>query len=537
MVKRVQDDIRNPELSFYDDVETDAGGWGAHGFIRLANVVPQEWLLQLVTQKGELTTVEQRHRKADERGRWNADLPSPFSKHRPTACILIIFLCLTLLAAVPLAACSRAESVPVTDTVETVSEAVFFNGTILTMVDEQPRASAILIRGETIAAVGDSSDVLAQAGPDATLVNLQGRTVLPGFIDSHSHRFGWTYTGGEYESPEAAIQAALEQGWTGLHELDVNEELAETLRRLDEQGQLHLRVAGYLGINSPIWEEPIGDQLSAYEPAIYSPFLRISGVKIFMQPDSQFYLDEAALTRRLPQLHDDGWQIAIESVNSQTQEMVLNAFDLALDGVDNSASLHRIEHAVAITDEQVTRMADMGIIASIQLNVPASLLGADYRGGLHELVQEEPVGSVARWRDLIESGVPVIGNSDFPSLDMEAIDGPTPGSPVRLLYRAVTRTWADKRPPEAWMLDQALTAEQALRLMTINAAYATFEEDSRGSLAPGKLADLVILSANPLAVPAEELAEIQVLMTMVGGKVEWCLNGYESLCPGNNNRD
>jgi predicted amidohydrolase YtcJ len=87
------------------------------------------------------------------------------------------------------------------------------------------------------------------------------------------------------------------------------------------------------------------------------------------------------------------------------------------------------------------------------------------------------------------------------------------------------------------MLDQALTAEQALQLMTSNAAYATFEEDSLGSLAPGKLADLVILSANPLAVPAEELAEIQVLMTMVGGKVEWCLIAYESLCPGNNNLD
>jgi predicted amidohydrolase YtcJ len=304
---------------------------------------------------------------------------------------------------------------------------------------------------------------LAQAGPGATLVDLEGRTLLPGFIDSHSHRFGWTYTGGEYESPEAAIQAALEQGWTGLHELDVNGELAETLRRLDEQGQLRLRVAGYLGINSPIWEEPIGDQLGTYEPTIYSPFLKVTGVKIFMKPDSQFYLDEEALTRRLPQLHDNGWQIAIESVNSQTQEMVLNAFELALAGGDNSASRHRIEHAMAITDEQVARMADMGIIASIQLNVPASLLGADFRRALQGLVQEEPAGSVARWRDLVESGVPVIGNSDFPSLDMEVIDGPAPGSPVRLLYRAVKRTWADKRPPEVWMVDQALNAEQALR--------------------------------------------------------------------------
>ncbi len=421
-----------------------------------------------------------------------------------------------------------AEQVPI----ETGPEVVFFDGTILTMADDQPQAEAILIRGETIVAVGEASDVLAQAGAGATFVDLEGRALLPGFIDSHSHRIAWTFTGGTYETPEVAIQAALEQGWTGLHELDVNEDLYERLRTLDEQGQLRLRVAGYMGTNSPVWDEPIGDRLGAYKPAVYSPYLRIAGVKIFMNPDGQFYLAEEVLNQRLPQLHDDGWQIAIESLNSQTQAMVLNALEIALNGDDNSASRHRIEHAIAITNDQVARMADLGIIASVQLNVPASLL-TDFRT-LHRLVQREPKGAVARWRDLIEAGVPVIGNSDFPSIDMELIAGPAPGSPIRLLYRAVTRTWGDNRAPEAWMLDQALTVEQALRLMTINAAYATFEEESRGSLSPGKLADLVILSANPLVIPAEELAEIEVLMTMVGGRVEWCMTGYKRLCPGIN---
>lgn len=427
----------------------------------------------------------------------------------------------TMALTVLLAACA----VPQSPTVG--PEVVFHNGTILTMEDSQPQAQAILIQGDTITAVGGDAQVLAQARPGAVIVDLQGRTMVPGFIDSHTHRISGPSSAG-YESPEAAIQAALEQGWTGLHELDVNESRLKALRALEAQGQLRLRVAGYLGYNTKEGE-PLGDRLSAYEPTVYSPYLRIAGVKIFMGWGEQVYLDQETLNQLLPQLHEDGWQIAIEAVDSQTHEIVLNAFDYALQGGSNSASRHRIEHVLAMTDEHVAHMAELGIIASAQLNMPASLLGDE---SFHLLVEREPEGSVARWRDLIEAGVPVIGNSDLPNgLDMEAIDGPPPGSPIRLLYRAVTRTWANGLPPEPWMLDQAITAEQALRLMTINAAYATFEEDTRGSLAPGKLADLVILSANPLTIPVEELLDVDVLVTMVGGNVEWCMPGHESLCP------
>jgi predicted amidohydrolase YtcJ len=409
------------------------------------------------------------------------------------------------------------------------NQIVFHNGTILTMQDSQPQARAILIQGDKIADVGSDAQILAQAIPGAVIIDLQGRTMVPGFIDTHSHRIAWSLVGGDFDSPEAAIQAALEQGWTGLHELDVNEQLYDTLRRLDERGQLRLRVAGYLGINSPVWDEPLGERLSDYEPTIYSPYLRIMGSKVFMNPSSEFYQDQEALNQLLPQLHEDGWQIAIEAVESQTLEMVLNAFEQALQGSHNRAYRHRIEHAVAVSDEQVERMAEMGMIASVQLNVPASVMGEKQ---FPQLVEQEPEGSVARWRDLIEAGVPVVGNTDFPSIDMEAIDGPPPGSPLRLLYRGVSRTWGDGQPPEVWMLDQAITAEQALRLMTINAAYASFEEESRGSLAAGKLADLVVLSANPLTIPPEELLNIEVLMTMVGGTTEWCQPGNEGLCPG-----
>ena len=408
------------------------------------------------------------------------------------------------------------------------SEIVYHDSTILTMESGQPLAQAILIQGDTITAVGNDAEVLAQAGPGARVYDMQGQTIVPGFIDTHNHRIAWSLVGGDYETPEAAIQAALEQGWTGLHELDVNSRLLDTLVTLDAQDQLRLRVAGYLAINSPVWDKSIGDQIFEYEPTIYSPNLRISGVKVFMKEGSQFYKDQEELNQLLPPLHEAGWQIAIEAIESQTLEVVLSSLEGTLQGNHNDTHRHRIEHAIAMTDKQLARMAALGIIASVQLNVPVSLIGDP---SLTQFLAQEPEDRVARWRDLIETDVMTIGNTDFPSIDIENNKDPPPGSPIRLLHRAARATWPGEPAPAPWMRDQAITVEQALRLMTINAAYSTFEEDTRGSLAPGKLADMVILSANPLSTPIEELLHVEVLATIVGGKVEWCKHGYESLCP------
>ena len=86
-------------------------------------------------------------------------------------------------------------------------------------------------------------------------------------------------------------------------------------------------------------------------------------------------------------------------------------------------------------------------------------------------------------------------------------------------------------PPD-WLAAESVSVEEALRMMTINAAYALFMEHKVGSLKPGKFADLIVLSENPLEVDPDSLPDIEVLVTMVGGKVELCKNGYGSLCPG-----
>ena len=103
-------------------------------------------------------------------------------------------------------------------------------------------------------------------------------------------------------------------------------------------------------------------------------------------------------------------------------------------------------------------------------------------------------------------------------------------SPMGVIYRSVTQIGLGETQPESWMLERALTVDELLPMLTINGAYATFEDDLKGSLTPGKWADLVILSDNPLNVKGAEILDIKVLMTMVGGQVEFCANQEDIIC-------
>lgn len=103
------------------------------------------------------------------------------------------------------------------------------------------------------------------------------------------------------------------------------------------------------------------------------------------------------------------------------------------------------------------------------------------------------------------------------------------------MYSLVTRDGVEKdgricKAPE-WQGQHLLTAEEALRMMTTNAAYALFREEEVGSLEPGKYADLIIVSGNPLADPPETIPEMNVLMTMVGGRTVFCAAGQGQFCP------
>ena len=410
---------------------------------------------------------------------------------------------------------------------------VLRNATVLTMDQAHLPADAVAIAGDTITAVGTEAEVMATAAPNATIVDLDRRVLLPGFNDAHCHRIGDRGVRG-YESAEAAIEDALVGGWTSISELFVNQERLDELRALDDANRLRLRVNCYLPVN--YLDDKFGVWFGDYRPRQeFSPNLRIGGVKIFAdsawanemfmtephtdRPDyrGDVYWTPEEFTGLVRSLHDDGWQLATHTGGDAAHDMVLDAYEAALAGASNAAHRHRIEHVMAVRDDQVRRMADLSIVASFQL----TWFTSDTTPDVGSTVGPERRAWVGRWRDLLEAGVPAVASTDFPWDDLEELKGTT-GRAMHALSVAVTRVGAAGGAPQAWQADQRLSVEQVLGLITRAGAYATFEEERKGTITVGKLADLVVLSDDPRTVATADLAGVSVLMTMVGGRVEYC---------------
>lgn len=412
----------------------------------------------------------------------------------------------------------------------TSPDTIFYNGILLTMEPDQPHTEAIYIRGDEILAVGSDDDILALSGPETQEIDLGGRTLLPGFIDSHAH---WTgYVLNHFPTKEAALQHSLENGWTSYNAMGASPERLAELIALDQAGEVHQRVNVYLTINQSLSNERFGRWYLDYEPhSMLSPHVRVAGIKIFTDHNWSTIInwDQEELNQEIAAAHQAGWQIAIHTLGNLGHDMVLEAFEKALQGEPNLEYRHRIEHVVILSDGNLDRMRAMGLIASIQLNWPGDWPQEEF-DLLYEVLDEEQLAWVTRWRDILDLGIFTVGSSDFPAAHGEEVRGAPSGSPLRLLHNAVTRIGNMDQRPDPWMLNQTISVEEALKLLTINGAYATFEEDVKGSLVPGKWADIVILSDNPLTVSVEELIEIDVLMTMIGGNVEYCAEGAETLC-------
>ena len=141
-------------------------------------------------------------------------------------------------------------------------------------------------------------------------------------------------------------------------------------------------------------------------------------------------------------------------------------------------------------------------------------------GFVESRIGPERMEGAYAWKSLLESGATLVGSADTPAFPVLWTN------PMLGIYAAVTRQDADGNPPGGFHAEQSLTRMEALKMYTVSAAYAAFEEDVKGTLTPGKLADITVLSKDIMSIPAPEILETEALMTIVGGKVVFQREGF-----------
>jgi predicted amidohydrolase YtcJ len=195
-----------------------------------------------------------------------------------------------------------------------------------------------------------------------------------------------------------------------------------------------------------------------------------------------------------------GVQVAVHAIGDRGNREVLDAFAKAKPGAERR---WRIEHAQVVRLADIPRFRELGIIASMQpTHATSDMPWAEQRVGA-----ERVLGAYA-WRRFRDAGVRLAFGSDFP---VEAVN------PMYGLYSAVTRQDEKGEPRGGWYPNERVTAYEALRGFTLDAAYAGFAEKDVGSISVGKRADFVVLSADPIDVAPKVLREIEVLATYVDG--------------------
>ena len=320
-----------------------------------------------------------------------------------------------------------------------------------------------------------------------------------------------------------SIQLALSYGFTGAHDMGTSLETIDAYKELIAADDFPFRInaiprvvnAGSL-LDTILWAGPltghgnhrltvrgvkvsIDGALGSRGAALMKPYEdEPHNIGVIRVPyDQLYYIVEKSLKA--------GFNVAIHAIGDRGNHMALDAVEQAIQQVPVEDHRIRIEHAQIVRLEDLPRFGELGVLASVQwMHCTLDMPWAEKRVG------PERIRGGYAWRTLLNTGARLVGGSD---------EGPATFSPFMGIHAAVTRQDANGRPEGGWYADQKLTRIEALRSYTLDAAYASFEEDLLGSLTPGKFADIVVLSKDIMTIPASEILETKALLTIVGGKI------------------
>lgn len=233
--------------------------------------------------------------------------------------------------------------------------------------------------------------------------------------------------------------------------------------------------------------------------AMFEPFANSPGNRGFMK------IEPERLRAMVLERDQAGFQIALHAIGDRANRLVLDAFEQAREKNRRKDARHRIEHVQYIDDADLGRFRELGVIASMQ---PVHLL-AEIRW-TRELLGAGREYQAYRVRSVLDAGGRLALGTDYP---VEGLP------PMRGLYAAVAREFEAGGPEGGYQPQEKITIEEAIRAYTLGSAFAEFEEQRKGTLEPGKFADLVVLSRDISQAAPRDLLTTQVYLTMVGGRI------------------
>jgi predicted amidohydrolase YtcJ len=434
------------------------------------------------------------------------------------------------------------------------ADVVLKNGKIVTLDPSRPQAEALAIKGRTIRAVGTTRDIEAFVGPATTVIDLEGRLAIPGFIEGHGHLLALGQVQMMLDLSKAqnwddivtmVAEAAQQvkpgrwiQGWgwhqekwdkppthsiDGLpthHELsNVSPQIPVLLSHASGHASFVNAKALELAGIGPETSDPPGGEIvrdhngrptgmlrEAAQGLVKDAFLRYQA----QRPSREIKAEQMeqirlammkALAHGVTTFHDK-----THAIGDRANREILDIYEKVFQAHPNKKDLRwRIEHAQHIHPDDISRFAALGVIASIQ-GIHAT---SDAPWVVKRIGEKRAREGAYVWRKLWDSNAVVTNGTDTPVEDID---------PISNFYATVTRRMPDG---STFFPEQRLTREEALKSYTFNNAYAAFEETIKGSLTPGKPADIVVLSEDIMTIPEDQIRSTRVVYTIIDGKIAY----------------
>ena len=322
-----------------------------------------------------------------------------------------------------------------------------------------------------------------------------------------------------------ALQQCLERGVTTVHDIVRYAEPVRAYQEIYKEGNMHARVS----ILPRVIESMI-ESKSLIELGLITGFgnewLRVGGVKMSIDGgitgrNACFYepyeddehnhgiirIQQDELSHTVQICHDAGLRCCVHAIGDRAFDMALDAYENAIEHSPRKDHRHRIEHMGnwLCTPERMQRMVRSGIVA-----IPNIAIGYYVGDAILDCVGEKRLTKAFPFRTLLKNGVIIAGGSDSP--------GYWPVDPLRDIAACVSRKM---RWGEVWVPEERISVGEAFAMHTTTAAWVGFEENDKGTLEAGKLADIAVLAEDPFEIQGEKIKDLKVEMTLVGGEVKY----------------